>query len=112
MVEDSLNDGTVAFGRDSLVTGAVVVVVVVKTQRKAFEDRGRKFARFAAPMFFGISVEEGFVEFAPDEFERLLLEIRWRFDGLIGAFGDEGAGLCGGKGGSEELIDRVEIDRE
>ena len=40
VIEDSLDDRAVAFEWDRLVSGVVIVVVVVETERQAFEDRG------------------------------------------------------------------------
>jgi riboflavin biosynthesis pyrimidine reductase len=73
-VEDALHQHRVAVLRHALVLVVEVVVVVVEAHRQALQDAGRQFARLQAPLLDGVGLEEGFVQLAADEAQRLLFE--------------------------------------
>lgn len=110
VIEDALDHVSITAFRHALIFVEEVIVVVIEAHGQAFQDRGRQFRRRAAPLLFGISLEEGLIEIAADEAQRLLLEGLWIGDRFIGLVLDEGSRFIGPEILAEELVDRVQID--
>ena len=89
-----------------------VVVVIVEAHRQALQDRRGQFGRRAAPLLFGVALEEGLVEIRADEAQRLFLEGLRIGDRGIGLAFEKGARLVRAQGLAEELVDRVQVDRQ
>ena len=65
------------------------------------------------PLLGGVALDERLVERAPDQRDRLLLEVaRLRRVDLGGLLGDQRAGLVRRVGPAEELVDQREVHRE
>ena len=112
MVEHGLDDPRVAVFRQRLMDAVVVVVVVVEAHRQALQHLGRQLGRIAAPLLDRVATKEGFVEIAADELQGLLFEIRGLVDAVFGQPGDEVARLLRTEVGAEELVDRMQVDRQ
>ncbi|MPL75571.1 hypothetical protein SDC9_21397 [bioreactor metagenome] len=113
MVEDPLDHRGIAVFRHALETVEEIIVVIVEAHRQPLQDRGRQLGGLHPPLLDRIALEEGLVEIAADEAQRLFLEGLRIGDRGVGLFlGDEGAGLVGAQGLAEELVDRVQVDRQ
>ncbi|SLN67702.1 hypothetical protein PSA7680_03577 [Pseudoruegeria aquimaris] len=112
MIEDALHHFGVAVLRHALETVEEIVVVVVEAHWQALENGGRQLGGRAAPLLLGVALEESLVERVADETQRLFLEGLGIGDRGIGLRLDEGAGFVRAHGAAEELVDRVQVDRQ
>ncbi len=112
VVQDALHHRGVAVLGHALMAVGEVVVVVVEAQRQALEDARRQVGGLRAPLLARVAGQERLVELAPDEAEALLLEGPRLLDGGVREPLDERASLRRPHRGPEELVDRVQVDRQ
>ena len=88
-------------------------VVEVVADREPGDDVGAQLLRVRLPLLGGVPLDEGLVERAADQADRLLLEVR-RVLGvdLAGLLGDQLARLVRGVAAAEELVDQPEVHRQ
>ena len=60
-IKQSIYEFVVATNRNTLISIAEVIVVMNKTNGQAFDDKSRQVCTFAPPLFFGISLNQCFV---------------------------------------------------
>lgn len=113
MVGETLEPGAVAVNGKPLVGVAEVAVVVGEAHGQAGDDRRVEQRRVGLPLLRRVALDERLIEGAPNETDRLLFEIGGLFAAQLGSlFGDEGARFVGRVGGTEELVDGTEVDRQ
>ena len=113
MIQDFANHLAIALLWHALVFVKEIIVVIVKSQRQTFEDRGRQLRRRQPPLFDRIALEKGLVEITPDKAQRLLFKALRLFDrGLRLGLRDKGARLIWAQGFAKELIDGVQVHRQ
>lgn len=75
-----------------------IIVVVLKSERQAFDDAGRKLFAISAPLLLGVAFDELLIDRAANKFDGLLFEVLWFTDVfLLNLFGD--FGFCLFRGG-------------
>ena len=101
--------GVAAVG-DALVQGVEIVVVVGEAHRQAADDKGRQFGAGAAPLLFGVALDQLFVDVHAHQVDGLLLQV-FRFGGKVGGalFLDLGHRLGGGDH-APHLVEGVHVE--
>ena len=88
-----------------------IVVVVLKSERQAFDDAGRKLFAISAPLLLGVAFDELLVDRAANEFDGLLFEVLWFIDVfLLNLFGNLGLRFFGGCD-APKLMEGVHVER-
>ena len=100
----------VAVEGQALVAVLEVAVLVGEAHGQARDDGCGQFARIRLPLLGRVPRDEGVVEGAADQANRLLLEVAGFARDLGGLLLNERAGLGRRVGGSEELVDRAQVD--
>ena len=106
MIKDARDHRGIAVFGHPLEFMEEIVVVIVEAHRQPLQDRGWQIRGRAAPLLDRIALEEGLVEVATDEAQRLLLEGLRIGDSSVGLRLDKGACFVRPKGLAEELVDR------
>jgi len=89
-----------------------VIIVVVETDRKAFQYRSRQFSRGAAPLFLCVAFEERLIKIRTDKTQRLFLKRFWICDGQVCLRLNKSTGLVRSHGLEKKLVYCVQVDRQ
>lgn len=116
-LQQSVDEAVVASDRYALIVVVEVVIVECQAHRQAADDECRKLGAGAAPLLLGVVLYKQFVDVAPDEAQRLLLEVAWVGDALGGhtlkgfaaLFVEPGLSL-GWSAHAPQLIERVHVE--
>ncbi|MBG9887140.1 hypothetical protein ABE10_11475, partial [Bacillus toyonensis] len=113
VVGHALQPRRVAVGGQPLPGVVEVAVVVGVPHREAADDRRGQLPCVGLPLLGGVVPDEGLEQRTADQTDATLLEVlRLMGVELPRLTRDEGAGLVGGVGRLEELVDRAEVDRQ
>ena len=110
MVDHVRDPRAIAVQGQALVAVLEVAVLVGESHGQARDDGGCQLTRVGLPLLGRVSRDKRVVERAADQADRLLLEVAGFSRDLGGLLRDERASLGRRIGGSEELVDRAQVD--
>ena len=112
VIEDVLDDLRVAVFWHALETVVEIIVVVIEANRQSLQNRCWQLRGLHSPLLERVTAEKCLIEVIPEECEGLLLKSLGIGDRFVPEIGDEFLSLRRRHAGAEELIDRVEVDRQ
>ena len=110
MVNHVRDPRSVTVQGQTLVAVLEVAILVGETHGQARDDGGGQLARVGLPLLGRVSGDERVVERATDQADRFLLKVARFARDFGGLLLDERAGLGRRVGGTEELVDRAQVD--